>query len=162
VKKEKVREKGFLIAKIPSIKGFPPDEARDNNKLWPRKIPSIEGFPPKRPETTTSCGLEKSHPRRDSHQKVRMMISRKRMSKGSPVYSHLLQIVENFSGIIIIRKGQGTPSDVHKKSWLKQLRVAISTEASLPIGPSPQNSKNKFCRLAQRRSKFSKIDEDFS
>jgi hypothetical protein len=36
VKEEKVREKGFLIAKIPSIKGFPP----------------------KRPETTTSCGLE--------------------------------------------------------------------------------------------------------
>jgi hypothetical protein len=23
----------------------------------------------KRPETTTSCGLEKSHPSRDSHQK---------------------------------------------------------------------------------------------
>jgi hypothetical protein len=35
VKKEKVREKGFLIAKIPSIKGFPP----------------------KRPKTT-SCGPE--------------------------------------------------------------------------------------------------------
>jgi hypothetical protein len=47
VKKEKVREKGFLIAKIPSIKGLPP----------------------KRPETTTSCGLEKSHPSRDSHRK---------------------------------------------------------------------------------------------
>jgi hypothetical protein len=48
VKKEKVHEKGFMIAKIPSIKGFPPKEARDNNKLWPRKIPSIEGFPPKK------------------------------------------------------------------------------------------------------------------
>jgi hypothetical protein len=36
VKKEKVREKGYLIAKIPSIKGFLP----------------------KRPETTTSCGPE--------------------------------------------------------------------------------------------------------
>jgi hypothetical protein len=36
VKEEKVREKGSLIAKIPSIKGFPP----------------------KRPETTTSCGPE--------------------------------------------------------------------------------------------------------
>jgi hypothetical protein len=44
-------------------------KAWDNNKLWPRKIPSIEGFPPKRPETTTSCGLEKSHPSRDSHRK---------------------------------------------------------------------------------------------
>jgi hypothetical protein len=48
-KKEKVREKGFLIA----------------------EIPSIEGFPPKRPETTTSCGLEKSHPLRGSHRKGR-------------------------------------------------------------------------------------------
>jgi hypothetical protein len=43
VKKEKVREKGFVIARIPSRK--------------------------KRPETTTSCGLEKSHPSRDSHRK---------------------------------------------------------------------------------------------
>jgi hypothetical protein len=72
--KKEVREKGFLIAKIPSIKGFPP----------------------KRPETTTSCGLEKSHPRRDSHQKVRMIILRKRMSKDSPMYSHSVQIVEKF------------------------------------------------------------------
>jgi hypothetical protein len=47
VKKEKVHEKGFLIA----------------------EIPSIEGFPLKRPKTTTSCGLEKSHPSRDSHRK---------------------------------------------------------------------------------------------
>jgi hypothetical protein len=45
VKKEKIREKGFMIAKIPSIEGFPPKKARDNNKLWPRKIPSIEGIP---------------------------------------------------------------------------------------------------------------------
>jgi hypothetical protein len=43
VKKEKVCEKGFAIARIPSMK--------------------------KRPETTTSCGLEKSHPSRDSHRK---------------------------------------------------------------------------------------------
>jgi hypothetical protein len=43
VKKEKVCEKGFVTARIPSTK--------------------------KRPETTTSCGLEKSHPSRDSHRK---------------------------------------------------------------------------------------------
>jgi hypothetical protein len=88
VKKEKkVREKGFVIARIPSrkkrkvrekaflIASIPPgkeDEvvkkkARNNNNLWP-KIPSTKGFPPKRPETTMSCGL-KSHPQRDSHQK---------------------------------------------------------------------------------------------
>jgi hypothetical protein len=43
VKKEKVCEKGFVTAKIPSTK--------------------------KRPKATTSCGLEKSHPSRDSHRK---------------------------------------------------------------------------------------------
>jgi hypothetical protein len=31
------------------------------------------------------------------------------------MYSHSVQIVENFSGIIIIRKGQGAPSDVRRK-----------------------------------------------
>jgi hypothetical protein len=41
VKKEKVREKGFVAARIPSTK--------------------------KRPETMTSCGPEKSHPSRDSY-----------------------------------------------------------------------------------------------
>jgi hypothetical protein len=49
VKKEKVRERGFLIA----------------------KNPIHEGIPTERPETTTSCGLEKSHPSRDSHRKAR-------------------------------------------------------------------------------------------
>jgi hypothetical protein len=94
VKREKVREKGFLIARSPSRKkrpettiscgpenpihqGITTKKARDNNKLWPRKIPSTKGFPPKRPETTTSCGLEKSHPRMDSHKKICMKISRK-------------------------------------------------------------------------------------
>jgi hypothetical protein len=37
------------------------------------------------------------------------------MSKGLPVYSHSVQIVENFSGIIIVRKGQGAPSDDRRK-----------------------------------------------
>jgi hypothetical protein len=44
VRKEKVCEKGYAIARIPSIKK-------------------------RGPETTTSCGLKKSHPSRDSHQK---------------------------------------------------------------------------------------------
>jgi hypothetical protein len=44
-KKKKLCERGFAIARIPSKK--------------------------KRPETTTSCGLEKSHPSRDSHRKAR-------------------------------------------------------------------------------------------
>jgi hypothetical protein len=47
--KEKFVRKGFLIAKNPIHRGIP-----------------TEG-----PETTTSCGLEKSHPSRDSHRKAR-------------------------------------------------------------------------------------------
>jgi hypothetical protein len=31
------------------------------------------------------------------------------------MYSHSVQIVANFSGIVIIRKGQGATSDVHRK-----------------------------------------------
>jgi hypothetical protein len=37
------------------------------------------------------------------------------MFKGLPVYSHSVQIVENFSGIIIVIKGQGAPLDDRKK-----------------------------------------------
>jgi hypothetical protein len=58
-----------VAQKNPIHQGIHTEKAWDNNKLWPRKIPSIKGFPPKRPETTTSCGLEKSHPSRDSHRK---------------------------------------------------------------------------------------------
>jgi hypothetical protein len=50
--------------------------------LWPRKIPSMKGFPPKRPETTTRCGLEKSHPRRDSQQKVAWWIRESECLRG--------------------------------------------------------------------------------
>jgi hypothetical protein len=31
-----------------------------------------------------------------------------------------------------------------RKSWLKQLRVAASTKASMPSGSSPQNSRTNF------------------
>jgi hypothetical protein len=37
-------------------------------------------------------------------------------------------------------KRQGVCVKIRKKSWLKQLRVAISTGASVPSGSSPQNS----------------------
>jgi hypothetical protein len=36
---------------------------------------------------------------------------------------------------------------IHRKSWLKQLRVAISTRASVPSGSSPQNSQANFVDL---------------
>jgi hypothetical protein len=60
-KKKKVRDKGFMIARIPSWKK---KKVRDKGFViaW---IPSWR----KRPETTTSCGLKKSHPWRDSHRK---------------------------------------------------------------------------------------------
>jgi hypothetical protein len=37
-------------------------------------------------------------------------------------------------------KKQGARVKIHKQSWLKQLRVAISTRASVPSELSPQNS----------------------
>jgi hypothetical protein len=37
-------------------------------------------------------------------------------------------------------KRQGDRVKIRKKSWLKQLRVAISTRANMPSVLSPQNS----------------------
>jgi hypothetical protein len=48
----------------------------------------------------------------------------------------------------VLIKGQGACVKVHrKKSWLKQLRVAVSTEASMPSGSSPQNLRKNFVDL---------------
>jgi hypothetical protein len=44
-------------------------------------------------------------------------------------------------------KGQGAHVEIRGKSWLKQLRVAVSTEASMPSGSSPQNSRKNFVDL---------------
>jgi hypothetical protein len=44
-----------------------------------------------------------------------------------------------------------------RKSWLKQLRVAVSTGASLPIGSSPKNSKTNFVDLRDDGSNFQKL-----
>jgi hypothetical protein len=47
-----------------------------------------------------------------------------------------------------------------EKSWLKQLRVAISTGASFPEKIKSTKFENKFCRLARRLvQKFSKVRE---
>jgi hypothetical protein len=48
---------------------------------------------------------------------------------------------------IVLAKGQGARVEIRKKSWLKQLRVAISTRASMPRGSSPQNSRTNFVDL---------------
>jgi hypothetical protein len=41
-------------------------------------------------------------------------------------------------------KRQGARMRIRRKSWLKQLRVAISTRASVPSGSSTQNSQTNF------------------
>jgi hypothetical protein len=69
------------------------------------------------------------------------------MPKGLPADFYLVKIVESYLNIIIVRKGQGARSGNRRKPWLKQLRVAVSTEASLPVGSSPQNSKTNFVDL---------------
>jgi hypothetical protein len=44
-----------------------------------------------------------------------------------------------------------------RKSWLKQLRVAVSTGASLPVASSPQISKANFVDLRDVGSNFEKL-----
>jgi hypothetical protein len=39
---------------------------------------------------------------------------------------------KNFHEKIVLAKGQGVRVEIRRKSWLKQLRVAISTRASMP------------------------------
>jgi hypothetical protein len=52
-----------------------------------------------------------------------------------------------FRDNIVVRKGQGARAKNRRKSWLKQLRVVVSTGASLPVESSPQNSKTNFVDL---------------
>jgi hypothetical protein len=58
---------------------------------------------------------------------------------------------------IVVRKGQGARAKNRRQSRLKQLRVAVSTGASLPIGSSPQNSKTNFVDLRDDGSNFQKL-----
>jgi hypothetical protein len=62
-----------------------------------------------------------------------------------------------FRDNIVVRKGQGARAKNRRKSWLKQLRVAVSTGASLPVGSSPQNSKTNFVDLHDDGSNFQKL-----
>jgi hypothetical protein len=58
-------------------------------------------------------------------------------------------------------KGQGARVKIRRKSWLKQLKVVVSTKASMPSGSSPQNSRTNFVDL--RRSFYNfKTYETFS
>jgi hypothetical protein len=56
-----------------------------------------------------------------------------------------MQIAEKFFyKKIVLAKGQGDRVEIRRKSRLKQLRVAISTRASMPSESSPQNSRTNF------------------
>jgi hypothetical protein len=60
----------------------------------------------------------------------------------------LTQIDENFSRQKCSdKRARGSRKNSKKKSWLKQLRVAVSTKASMPSVSSPQNSKTNFVDL---------------
>jgi hypothetical protein len=49
---------------------------------------------------------------------------------------------------IVLAKGQGARVEIRRKSRLKQLRVAISTRASMPSRSSSQNSRTDFVNIA--------------
>jgi hypothetical protein len=54
---------------------------------------------------------------------------------------------KKFHDKIVLAKWQGARVEIRRKSRLKQLRVAISTSASMPSGSSPQNSRTNFADL---------------
>jgi hypothetical protein len=65
-------------------------------------------------------------------------------------------LLKVFRDKIVLIKGQGAHAEIRRKSQLKQLRVAISTKASMPSGSSPQNSRTNFVDLRNNGSSFQK------
>jgi hypothetical protein len=59
----------------------------------------------------------------------------------------LMKTTKKIHEKIVLTKGQGAHVEIRRKSWLKQLRVAISTRARMPRGSSPQNSGTNFVDL---------------
>jgi hypothetical protein len=60
----------------------------------------------------------------------------------------LMKTAEKFFHEKIVQaKGQGARVEIRRKSWLKQLKVAISTRASMTRGSSPQNLRTNFVDL---------------
>jgi hypothetical protein len=55
--------------------------------------------------------------------------------------------MKNFHDEYVLLKGKGARVKICRKSWLKQLRVAVSTKASMPSGSSPQNPRTNFVDL---------------
>jgi cAMP phosphodiesterase len=58
-------------------------------------------------------------------------------------------------------KRQGARVKIRTKLWLNQLRVAISTRASVPSGSSPQNLQTNFVDLHHITCNF-KTRESYS
>jgi hypothetical protein len=105
-----------------------------------------------------SCGLENPIHEGISTEKSRQDDFEKVNAKGvASRFSFSVKCRKVFCDNIVVRKGQGAHAKNRRKSWLKQLRVAISTGASLPDGSSPQNSKTNFVDLRDDGSNFQKL-----
>jgi hypothetical protein len=66
----------------------------------------------------------------------------------------LMKTTEKFSRKIVLAKSQVARVEVCRKSWLKQLMVAISTRASVPAGSSLQNSRTNLVDLPNNTRSF--------
>jgi hypothetical protein len=66
-------------------------------------------------------------------------------------------LLKVFRDKIILIKGQGARVEIRRKSRLKQLRVAVSTRASMPSKSSPQNSRKNFVDLHHSISSYHKL-----
>jgi hypothetical protein len=62
--------------------------------------------------------------------------------------------MKNFRDEYVSLKRQRARMRIRRKSWLKQLRVAISTRESVPSGSSPQNSQTNFVDLLHSINNF--------
>jgi hypothetical protein len=141
IEKEKNRVRGFLIARILLWK---------RKSLWKRLPeslnPIVKGIPNDR----------------DSHWKgsrqqwvvasVSIMITNGDCSQVNvcvgclKISSH--KFMKVFHEECAPLKGQGACVKIRRKSWLKQLRAAISSKASVPKRVKSTKFTNKFCRLA--------------
>jgi hypothetical protein len=117
--------------------------------LWPRKSHPLRDSHPKRPGTATSCGPESAiHEGISTEKKGRQVDFEKVNARGvASRFFSSIKCRKVFCENVVARKGQRARAKNRRKSWLKQLKVVISTGASLPDGSSPQNSKPNFVDL---------------
>jgi hypothetical protein len=152
----------------PTVKGIPTE--RPETTTCCGLNPTVKGIPTERPETTTSCGLNptaKGIPTEKARENKELQPE---FLYGdcsqTNVYVACLRIswrrfMKIFRDEYVPLKGQGARVKICKKSWLKQLRVAVSTKASMPSGSSPQNSRTNFVDLHHSICNF-KTRKNFS